>query len=85
MEAEEGLMLGVLALVAKTPLVSSGLTHMGRAMSMLEALEPKELGGIIDFFSLVSSGLTHMGRAMSMLGALELKELGGIMDVVVDV
>ena len=34
--------------VAKTPLVSSGLTHMGRAMSMLGALELKELGGIMD-------------------------------------
>ena len=85
MHAEAGLTLGVLALVALTPLVSSGLTHMGRVMSMLEALEPKELGGIMHFFFLVSSGTTHMGRAMSMLGALELKELGGIMDVVVDV
>ena len=45
MEADVGLKAGALAVVAKTPLVSSGLTHMGRAMSMMEALEAKkELG-----------------------------------------
>ena len=80
MHAEAGLTLGALVLIAKTPLVSSGSTHMGRAMSMMEALESKGLGGIIAFFFLVSSDLTHMGRAMSMMGALEPKELGGIMD-----
>ena len=51
MEADVGLKAGALAVVAKTPLVSSGLTHMGRAtMSMVEALEAKEQGGIMDFF-----------------------------------
>ena len=49
MEAEAGLTLGVLAVVAKTPLVSSGLTHVGSAMSMMEALGSQELGGVMDF------------------------------------
>jgi len=48
MEAEAGLTLGVLAVVAKTPLVSSGLTHVGSAMSMMEALGSQELGGVMD-------------------------------------
>ena len=54
MHAEAGLTLGALVLIAKTPLVSSGLTHMGRAMSMLGALELKELGDIMDFFFAMS-------------------------------
>ena len=47
MEAEAGLTLGVLAVVAKTPSVFG--THMGSAMSMMEALGSKELGGVMDF------------------------------------
>ena len=50
MEAEAGLTLGVLAVVAKTPSVFG--THMGSAMSMMEALGSKELGGVMDFFSM---------------------------------
>ena len=48
MEAEAGLTLGVLAAVAKMPLVSSGLTHVGSAMSKMEALGSQELGGVMD-------------------------------------
>merc|ERR1712216_472681 len=47
MEAEAGLTLGVLEVVAKTPSVFG--THMGSAMSMMEALGSKELGGVMDF------------------------------------
>ena len=46
MEAEAGLTLGVLAVVAKTPSVFG--THMGSAMSMMEALGSQELGGVMD-------------------------------------
>jgi len=46
LSAEAGLTLGVLAVVAKTPSVFG--THMGSAMSMMEALGSKELGGVMD-------------------------------------
>lgn len=65
MEAEAGLTLGVLAVVAKTPSVFG--THMGSAMSMMEALGSKELGGVMDF--LFSMSLYNRHREIKSVSA----------------
>ena len=79
MEAEAGLTLGVLAVVAKTPSVFG--THMGSAMSMMEALGSKELGGVMDF--LFSMSLYNRHREIKSVFAFYVHITGVAVDTIV--
>ena len=79
MEAEAGLTLGVLAVVAKTPSVFG--THMGSAMSMMEALGSNELGGVMDF--LFSMSLYNRHREIKSVFAFYVHITGVAVDTIV--
>ena len=78
MEAEAGLTLGVLAVVAKTPSVFG--THMGSAMSMMEALGSNELGGVMDF--LFSMSLYNRHREIKSVFAFYVHITGVAVDTI---
>ena len=79
MEAEAGLTVGVLAVVAKTPSVFG--THMGSAMSMMEALGSKELRGVMDF--LFSMSLYNRHREIKSVFAFYVHITGVAVDTIV--
>ena len=65
--------LRALEFVAKTPLVFG--THMGSAMSMMEALGSKELGGVMDF--LFSMSMYNKHREIKSVFAFHVHITGG--------